>query len=57
MFWKILGVVALIWLAFVVLGILIKGLVWILVVSGLAFGGYLLYRAVTKNPGQPLIPK
>lgn len=46
MFWKILGVVVLVWIAFMILGWLIKSLFPILMVSAVIFGLYLLYKAV-----------
>ena len=49
MFWKIVGIVALVWLAFVVLGALIKGLFPILVISAIVFGLYLLYKAMSSS--------
>jgi hypothetical protein len=48
-FWKIVGIVALVWLAFVVLGALIKGLFPILVISAIVFGLYLLYKAMSSS--------
>ena len=45
-FLKIVGIVALVWLALVIIGVLIKGLVPILVISAVVFGFYLLYKAL-----------
>jgi hypothetical protein len=47
MFWKILGVVALVWLALIVIGALIKALFPILMISVVVFGLFLLYKAVS----------
>ncbi|WFS14051.1 hypothetical protein [Rhodococcus aetherivorans] len=49
MFWKIVGVVALAWIALVVVGALAEHLFGILVVSALIFGGYMLYKAVAGS--------
>ncbi|BAD58701.1 hypothetical protein IU443_10255 [Nocardia farcinica] len=47
MLWKIIGVVAVVWIALAVIGALIKGLFPILVISALVFGAYLLYKAIS----------
>ena len=49
MFWKIVGIVALIWIALAVIGALLKGLFPILVVSAIIFGLYLLFKAVSSG--------
>ncbi|SDI72669.1 hypothetical protein SAMN05444695_110112 [Rhodococcus triatomae] len=49
MFWKILLAVALIWIALALVGALIKGLFWILVVSAAVFGLYLLFKAMSGS--------
>lgn len=49
MFWKIVGIVALIWVALALVGVLVKGLFWILVVSAIVFGAYLLFKAMTGS--------
>ena len=49
MFWKIVGIVALIWIALAVAGALIKGLFWILVVSAVVFGLYMLFKAISGS--------
>ncbi|WP_185981812.1 hypothetical protein [Skermania sp. ID1734] len=49
MFWKIIAIVALAWVALALIGALIKGLFPILVISAIAFGGYLLYKAVSGS--------
>ncbi|RDI64838.1 hypothetical protein [Nocardia pseudobrasiliensis] len=49
MFWKILGVVALAWLALIVVGALVKALFPILMISLVVFGLYLLYKAVSGS--------
>ncbi|WP_212566652.1 MULTISPECIES: hypothetical protein [unclassified Mycobacterium] len=45
--WKIIGVLLVVWLAFLVVGAIFKLLVPILVAGVLILGGVMLYRAVT----------
>ncbi|WP_169813261.1 hypothetical protein [Nocardia jejuensis] len=54
MFWKILGIVAAVWLAFVVIGWLIKGLFPILMISLVVFGLYLVFKAVSGKDKSPI---
>lgn len=49
MFWKIVGIIALVWIAFALVGALVKGLFWILAVSAIVFGVYLLFKAMSSN--------
>ncbi|WP_165497185.1 hypothetical protein [Rhodococcus sp. ABRD24] len=49
MFWKIVGIVALVWIAFALIGAVVKGLFWILAVSAVVFGLYVLYKAVSGS--------
>ncbi|MFD4401868.1 hypothetical protein ACFWPH_03805 [Nocardia sp. NPDC058499] len=49
MLWKIIGVVAVVWIALAVIGALIKGLFPILVISAVVFGLYLLYKAISGS--------
>ncbi|WP_305094762.1 hypothetical protein [Prescottella sp. R16] len=49
MFWKIVGVVALVWIAFALIGALVKGLFWILAVSAVVFGLYMLFKAMSGS--------
>ncbi len=56
MFWKIVGIVALIWIALAVVGALIKGLFWILVVSAVVFGLYMLFKAMSGSDKKNLSP-
>ncbi|WP_169810484.1 hypothetical protein [Nocardia arthritidis] len=49
MLWKIIGIVAVVWIALTVIGALIKGLFPILVISAVVFGLYLLYKAVAGS--------
>ncbi|RVW03915.1 hypothetical protein [Rhodococcus xishaensis] len=49
MFWKIVGIVALIWIAFALIGALVKGLFWILAMSAIVFGLYMLFKAMSGS--------
>ncbi|WP_185993182.1 hypothetical protein [Rhodococcus sp. KBS0724] len=49
MFWKIVLAVVLVWIALAVVGALIKGLFWILVVGALGVGIYFLVKAMSGN--------
>ena len=46
MFWKILGVVAVVWLVLIVVGALVKALFPILMISLFSFELYLLHKSV-----------
>jgi hypothetical protein len=48
-FWKIVGIVALIWIAFALIGAVMKGLFWILVVSAIVFGIYMLFKSMSGS--------
>jgi hypothetical protein len=48
-FWKIVGIVALAWIALAVVGALVKGLFWVLVVGAVVFGLYLLFKAMSDS--------
>ncbi|MET8654145.1 MULTISPECIES: hypothetical protein [Nocardia] len=49
MLWKIIGVVAVVWIVLTLVGALIKGLFPILVISVVVFGLYLLYKAISGS--------
>ncbi|MFD4182782.1 hypothetical protein [Rhodococcus sp. NPDC058514] len=49
MFWKIVGIVAVVWIALAVVGALVKGLFWVLVVGAVVFGLYLLFKAMSGS--------
>ncbi|WP_179142412.1 hypothetical protein [Rhodococcus sp. 1163] len=55
MFWKILGIIALVWLAFAVFGAVIKGLFVIAVAGAIVFGLYWLVKAVAGEENRDLI--
>ena len=44
MFWKIFGAVVVVWLVFVLVGWLIKGLFWLITLGAISAGIYLLYK-------------
>jgi hypothetical protein len=46
MFWKIVGALIVIWLAFTVLGFVIKGLFWLAIIGGVLFVGTAAYGAI-----------
>lgn len=54
MFWKIVGVLIVIWLAFTVIGVVIEGLFWLAIIGGLLFLGTAAYGAIKgrDNPRQ-----
>ncbi|MGH3723660.1 MAG: hypothetical protein ACRDUS_05990 [Mycobacterium sp.] len=49
MLWKIIGVLLVVWLAFLVVGAIFKLLVPMLVVGAVILGAVMLYRAVTDT--------
>ncbi|GAB2635629.1 hypothetical protein ACWDYH_22570 [Nocardia goodfellowii] len=57
MLWKIIGVVALVWIAFMIVGALLEGLFPILMISAIVFGLYLLYKAVVGSDEKTTINK
>jgi uncharacterized membrane protein len=46
MIWKIAGVLIVIWLAFTVIGVVVKGLFWLAIIGGLLFLGTAAYTAI-----------
>ncbi|MGW4249809.1 hypothetical protein [Nocardia sp. NPDC004722] len=57
MFWKILGVVVLVWIAFAILGALIKALFPILIITAIIFGLYLVYKAMSGSKNKSPLGK
>lgn len=47
--WRVIGIIALIWVGFMVLGAVFKFLVWVLVIGALLFVGSAVYRAVKNS--------
>lgn len=52
MLWKVIGVIVLVWLAFTVVGVIIKGLFWLAVIGGVLFVGTLAYGALKGGKDQ-----
>lgn len=46
MFWKIVGVLVVVWLAFTVIGFVVKGLFWLAIIGGVLFLGTAAYGAI-----------
>jgi uncharacterized membrane protein len=46
MIWKIAGVLIVIWLAFTVIGVVVKGLFWLAIIGGVLFLGTAAYTAI-----------
>ncbi|WP_020669373.1 hypothetical protein [Amycolatopsis nigrescens] len=46
MLWKIVGTLIVVWLAFTVLGFLVKGLFWLAIIGGALFLGTAAYGAI-----------
>ncbi|QLY29630.1 hypothetical protein [Nocardia huaxiensis] len=57
MLWKIIGVVAVVWIALAIIGALIKGLFPILLISAIVFGLYLLYKAMSGSSDKSPLSK
>jgi uncharacterized BrkB/YihY/UPF0761 family membrane protein len=47
--WRVLGIIALIWIGFMVIGAVFKFLMWVLVIGALVAVGSAVYTAVTKK--------
>lgn len=52
--WRVLGILALIWIGFMVIGAVFKALVWVLVIGGVLFIGSAAYTALSKNDRKEL---
>lgn len=46
MIWKIAGVLLVVWLAFTVIGVVVKGLFWLAIIGGALFLGTAAYTAI-----------
>jgi len=51
--WRVLGILALIWVGFMVIGAVVKALVWVLVIGGVLFVGTAAYTALNKKDDGP----
>jgi hypothetical protein len=47
--WRVIGIIALIWVGLMVVGALFKFLVWVLVIGALLFVGSAVYSAIKKS--------
>src|SRR5215470_13394345 len=47
--WRVIGIIALIWVGLMVIGALFKFLVWVLVIGALLFVGSAVYRAIKNS--------
>ncbi|HEY2725318.1 MAG TPA: hypothetical protein VGI84_11600 [Pseudonocardiaceae bacterium] len=54
---KVLGVIALIWIAFMVIGVLFKALFWVLVIGGAVFLGSAAYAAIKDRSNRSALPR
>jgi uncharacterized membrane protein YgdD (TMEM256/DUF423 family) len=52
--WRVLGIIALIWVGLMLLGALFKFLVWVLVIGAVLFVGSVAYTAI-KNSNRDAI--
>lgn len=48
MFWKVLAGIVAVWLVFVLLGVILKGLFWLVTVAVIAGGIYLLVKMFSE---------
>lgn len=46
MFWKVVGVLVVVWLAFTLIGVVVKGLFWLAIIGGALFLGTAAYGAL-----------
>jgi hypothetical protein len=53
--WRVLGIIALIWVGLIVLGAVLKFLVWALVIGAVLFVGTAVYSAVKSGPDKRAI--
>ena len=51
MLWRVLGIIALIWIGLIVVGAIFKFLVWAIVIGAVLFVGSAIYAAVTDRGG------
>lgn len=53
--WRVLGIIALIWVGLMVLGAVLKFLVWALVIGAVLFVGTVAYSALKGDPDKKAI--
>ncbi len=51
--WRVLGILALVWIGFMVIGAVVKALTWVLVIGGVLFVGSVAYTALSKKDDGP----
>jgi len=56
MWWRVLGIVALVWIGFMVIGAVLKVLTWVLIIGAVVVIGSAVYAAVSDKGG-PKAPK
>jgi hypothetical protein len=54
---KVLGIIALVWIAFMVIGWLFKALFWVLVIGGAVFLGSVAYTALKDKSNRGALPR
>jgi hypothetical protein len=54
---KVLGIIALVWIAFMVIGWLFKALFWVLVIGGAVFLGSVAYTALKDKSNRSALPR
>lgn len=54
---KVLGIIALVWIAFMVIGWLFKALFWVLVIGGAVFLGSVAYAALKDKSNRSALPR
>ena len=52
--WRVLGIIALVWIGFMVLGALLKVLVWALVIGAVLFVGSAAYAGIKSRESKQL---
>lgn len=52
MFWKIIAAIVVLWLVFTVVGVVVKGLIWLAIIGGLLFLGTAAYGAIKGGKEQ-----
>lgn len=54
---KVLGIIALVWIAFMVIGWAFKALFWVLVIGGAVFLGSVAYAAIKDRSKHNALPR
>lgn len=54
---KVLGIIALVWIGFMVIGFLFKALFWVLVIGGAVFLGSVAYAALKDKSNRNALPR